>query len=129
VILCWRSVAVPPDRRDEFLDWIEENRSIRERNGILFELVLERASRQNPGKTPQPPEPDEADELETVVVTGWPSHDALDAWIDTPDRDRLTDSETHRAVSFRPLTRFDVIGGYFNIDGLAAAIPAMEEEP
>ncbi len=129
MILCSRTARSPPDRRDGFLAWIEENRPIRERNGILFELVLERSARQNPSKALQPPEPDRPDELETVIVTGWPSHDALDAWIDTPDRARLTDSETHREVSFRPLTRFDVSGGYFNLDGLAAVTLAMKEEP
>jgi hypothetical protein len=127
VILCWRTVRVPPDRRDEFLDWIEENRPVREHHGILFELVLERAARQNPAKAMQPSGP-EGVELETVVVTGWPSHDALDAWIDTPDRDRLTDSETHRGVAFRPLTRFDVVGGYLNVDGLSAVALATKEK-
>jgi len=82
MILCWRTVRVRPDRRDE---------------------------------------------LETVVVTGWSSHDALDRWIDTPDRDHMTDSEMHRAVSFRPLTRFDVVGGYLNVDGLAAVALAIKE--
>ena len=128
MILCWRTVRVPPDRRDEFRGWIEETRSIRERNGILFELVLERATRQNPSKALQPLEGDGPDELETVIVTGWPSHDALDAWINTPDRDRLTDSETHRGVAFRPLTRFDVIGGYLNVDGLADVALATKEK-
>ena len=128
MILCWRTVRVPPDRRDEFLAWIDENRSIRERNGILFELVLERATRQNPSKALQSPGGDGPDELDTVIVTGWPSHDALDLWIDTPDRDRLTDSEMHRGASFRPLTRFDVIGGYLNVDGLAAVALATKEK-
>jgi hypothetical protein len=47
-----------------------------------------------------------------IVITAWPSHDTFDAWIDTPDRDRLTASPTHEAVEFRSLTRYDVVGGY-----------------
>jgi len=39
----------------------------------------------------------------------------------------MTDSEMHRAVSFRPLTRFDVVGGYLNVDGLAAVALAIKE--
>jgi hypothetical protein len=128
MILCWRTVRVPPDRRGEFLDWIAENRPVREHHGILFELVLERAARQNPAKAMQPPGP-AGPELETVIVSGWPSHDALDAWINTPARDSLTDSEMHRAVAFRPLVRFEMVGGYLNLDGLAAMADAGKEEP
>jgi hypothetical protein len=44
-------------------------------------------------------------------MTAWSDHDTFDAWIDTPERDQLTASATHAAVEYRPLTRFDVIGG------------------
>ena len=56
------------------------------------------------------------DEDELVVMTAWPDHDTFDAWIDTPERDRLTASPTHEAVRFRPLTRYGVIGGYVATD-------------
>ena len=72
--------------------------------------MLARSPRQNPAKALQPDEGGTAEEL--VVITGWPDHDTFDAWIDTPERDRLTASATHEAVEFRPLTRYDVIGGY-----------------
>ena len=48
----------------------------------------------------------------------WPSHEVFDAWIATPDRDALTASEVHQAVDYRPITRYDVAGGYS-----AAALP------
>ena len=67
-------------------------------------------------------QPDDGDPEELVVITGWPDHEAFDAWIDTPDRDRLTASPDHEAVEFRPLTRYDVIGGY-GADALAATDP------
>jgi heme-degrading monooxygenase HmoA len=57
---------------------------------------------------------------EAVVVTAWSSHDAFDAWIDTQDRDRLTASDVHGAVEYRPITRYDVVGGYIDLDGLSA---------
>ncbi len=110
MIVCLRTVRVPPDQRDGFLSWIDDNGDLRRQHGILAELVLERSARQNPTKTLQPEEDREPDEL--VVITVWPDHDTFDAWIDTPDRDRLTASPTHEAVEFRPLVRYDLVGGY-----------------
>ncbi len=60
---------------------------------------------------------------ETVVVTVWPSHDVFDAWIATPHRDALTGSDVHQAVDYRPITRYDVPGGYLNLLGLTAHDP------
>lgn len=62
-----------------------------------------------------------------VVVTAWASHDAFDRWIHTPDRDRLTASDAHEAVEFRPLVRYDTVGGYLNIDGLSAVADNPKE--
>lgn len=104
-------MKIPADQRPAFLAWIDDNRELRRRHGILAELVLERSTRQNPAKTLQPADAG-ADADELVVITVWPDHDTFDAWIDTPDRDRLTDSPTHEAVEFRPLTRYDLVGGY-----------------
>src|SRR5207249_2213932 len=82
MIVCWRTVTVRDDERDRFLAWIIDNRTVREEHGLCAELVLE------------PPDRDG----DTVVVTIWPSHEVFDAWIATPERDRLTDSDVHRAV-------------------------------
>ena len=95
MIVCVRTVRIPPEARDRFVAWIEENRELRERHGILFELVLERSPRQNPAKTIKPAEPAPQAEDLALVLTAWASHEAFDAWIDTPDRDRLTASDVH----------------------------------
>ena len=107
MIVCLRTVGVPAAERERYLAWIAEGREVREAHGILGELVLE---------------PSEG-EGETVVITIWPSHEVFDAWIATPDRGRLTDSEVHRAVDYRPISRHDVVGGYLNIDGLRKEQP------
>jgi heme-degrading monooxygenase HmoA len=96
VIVCWRTVAVPSDTRDRYLQWIADGRAVREAHGILAEWVLEPAS----------------DDGDTVVITVWPSHEVFDAWIATPERDALTASEVHHSVEHRPITRYDVVGGY-----------------
>jgi hypothetical protein len=129
MIVCWRTVRVPKEERARFLAWIEENRALREEHGILTELVLDRSSRQNPAKTLQPPEPPPGSGEDLIVITAWASHDAFDAWIDTPDRDRLTASDEHSSVEYGPITRYDVTGGYLNLDGLMAVADPVKEEP
>jgi heme-degrading monooxygenase HmoA len=108
VIICLRTVAVPVEWRERFLAWIAEGRTIREAHGILAELVLEPTTGND----------------ETVVITAWPSHEMFDAWIATPERDALTASEVHRAVEYRPITRYEVAGGYLNLTGLATNDPS-----
>ena len=107
MIVCLRTVDVPAEERAGFLAWIDENRQVREQYGILAELVLE---------------PSDANG-ETVVLTAWPSHEVFDAWIATPDRDRLTASDTHRAVDYHPITRYEVAGGYLNLEALTKEQP------
>jgi heme-degrading monooxygenase HmoA len=116
VIVCLRTVGVPAEMRDRYLEWIGEGRAVREAHGILAELVLE---------------PADADG-DTVVVTIWPSHEVFDAWIATPERDALTASDVHQAVDYRPLTRYEVAGGYLNLPGLTAqpdTYPSEEANP
>jgi heme-degrading monooxygenase HmoA len=69
MIVCLRTVVVPPEWRSRYLEWIDAGRQVREAHGILAELVCE--------------PPNSAGE--TVVVTVWPSHEVFDAWIATPD--------------------------------------------
>jgi heme-degrading monooxygenase HmoA len=88
VIACLRTVAVPAEWRERYLAWIDEGRAVREAHGILAELIFEPS----------------ASGGETVVLTFWPSHEVFDDWIATPERDRLTTSEVHRAVDYRPIT-------------------------
>jgi heme-degrading monooxygenase HmoA len=103
VIVCLRTVEVPPAERERSLAWIAEGRAVRATHGILAELVLEPSS----------------GEGDTVVLTVWPSHEVFDAWIATPERGALTASDVHRSVAYRPITRYEVAGGYLNLAGLA----------
>ena len=112
MIICLRTVVVPPEWRDRYLAWIEAGRQIRQQHGILAELVCEPA---NGGS-------------DTVVITVWPSHEVFDAWIATPHRDALTASDVHQAVTYRPITRHDVTGGYFNLPGLTLHEPNPNPE-
>ena len=113
MIACLRTVGVPPGARDRYLELISEGRAVREAHGILAELVFEPSGGSG----------------ETVVLTLWPGHEVFDAWIAAPDRDRLTASDVHQAVSYQPITRYEVTGGYLNLPGLAAHHPASQPEP
>jgi hypothetical protein len=44
VIVCMRTVVVPPDVRDRYRAWIAEGRTVREAHGILAEWVLDPAN-------------------------------------------------------------------------------------
>ena len=112
MIVCLRTVVVPDGERERYLEWIAAGRAVREAHGILAELVVE-----------------PTDGLgQTVVITIWPSHEVFDVWIATPERDALTDSEVHRAVEYRPITRYDLAGGYFDVAALAAIQTRLDLE-
>jgi len=116
MIVCLRTVAVPPEWRARYLDWIAAGRPVREQHGILAELVCEPADGSG----------------DTVVITAWPSHEVFDAWISTPHRDALTASEVHQTVNYQPITRYEVTGGYLNLTGLTvhnSTRPPSEETP
>jgi len=104
MIVCLRTVKVPAEVRVRYLEWINEGRAVREAHGIVAEWVLEPTS----------------DDGDTVVVTVWPSHDVFDAWIATPDRDRLTASDVHSSVDYHPITRYELAAGYTNPAGITA---------
>lgn len=116
MIVGLRTVAVPPDVRDRYLAWIAAGREVRQAHGILAELAIEPSG----------------EDGETVVVTIWPDHETFDAWIAKPERDRLTASDVHRSVDYRPITRYDVVGGYLNLPAFATqpdVYPTEENRP
>ena len=113
MIVCLRTVRVPPDVRGRFLEWIADGRAVRADHGILAEWVCEPSSVDG----------------DTVVITIWPDHATFDAWIATPERDALTASEVHRAVDYHPITRYDVVGGYPHLLGATAETSPGQELP
>jgi len=113
MIVCLRTVDVPAEVRQRYLDWIADGRAVREAHGILAELVCEPASGDG----------------QTTVITIWPDHASFDAWIATPERAALTASDVHHAVDYHPITRYDVVAGYVNQPGLAAASTPEREDP
>lgn len=107
MIVCLRTVPVPAQWQQRYLDWIADRRAVREQHGLLADLVCEPAV---PGG-------------QTVVITVWPSHQVFEAWIGTPERDALTASDAHQAVDYSPITRYVVTGGYLKLLGLTVHQP------
>jgi len=70
VIVCLRTVTVPPEWRERYLAWIADGRAIRQQHGILAELVCEPATPDEvtggylnlPGLTTYDPPPQHAPE-------------------------------------------------------------------
>jgi heme-degrading monooxygenase HmoA len=117
MIVCLRTVDVPPAVRERYLAWIADGRAVRQAHGILAELVCEPTSARARG------------EGDTVVVTIWPDHATFDAWIATPGRDALTASTVHQAVDYHPITRYEVLAGYLNRPALTHHSIPGEEHP
>src|SRR4051812_25148903 len=111
MIVCIRTIGVPESVRHRYLQWIAEGRAVREAHGLLAEWVLD---------------PSDGDG-DTVVITVWPSHQVFDAWIATRERDELTGSDVHRLVDYRPITRYDLVGGSTNLVALTALAIDKEE--
>ncbi len=111
MIVCIRNVEVPAAVRERYLRWISDGRAVREAAGLLAEWILE-----------------PTDGGDTVVITVWPSHEVFDAWIATPARQALTDSDVHRAVGYRPIVRHELVGGYTNLPGLITHLTPSEEQ-
>ena len=102
MIVCLRTVAVPADVRDRYLHWIDDGRAVREAHGILAEWVLEPVQRRRRHRG----------DHGVAVARGVRR-------LDRHARAR----RAHRvrrapAVEYRPITRYDVVGGY-----TAAALP------
>jgi heme-degrading monooxygenase HmoA len=111
MIVCVRTIGIPESVRDRYLRWIADGRSVREAHGLLAEWVLDPSG----------------GEGETVVITVWPSHQVFDAWIATPERDELTASDVHRLVDYRPIIRYDLVGGYTNLAALTELATTKED--
>src|SRR5215204_2204452 len=113
MIVCLRTVHIPAEVRDRYLDWIGEGRAIRQAHGILAELVCEPTSGDG----------------DAIVITMWPDDATFDAWIATPERDALTASDVHQAVDYRPIIRHTVVGGYLNLTALHQPEHSPKEHP
>lgn len=64
-LVCVRTVEIPPDNEPAFFDWIESNRSLRQRYGILMERILKPTDSQG----------------EWLIITMWESEEKFEKWL------------------------------------------------
>ena len=105
-LVCVRTVQIPPGNEEAFFAWIESNRELRQRYGILMERVLKRV----PGQaSPGLPVPGPDDWL---IITLWESEEAFEKWLVAPEKPAVDASPGHALVKFGKIVRYDTAAGY-----------------
>ena len=95
-LVCIRTVEIPKGNEKAFYDWIESNRSLRQRYGILMERILK-------------PTDGSGDWL---IITMWESAEKFEKWLIAPEKPAVDASTGHALVKFGKIKRYDTISGY-----------------
>jgi heme-degrading monooxygenase HmoA len=95
-LVCIRSVEILPDNEKAFIEWIQSNRALRERYGIIMERVLRPSDREG----------------EWLILTMWESEEAFEKWLVAPEKKGVDASAGHALVKFGKIKRYDTIAGY-----------------
>jgi hypothetical protein len=113
MIMCLRTVDVPPAVRESYLAWIAEGRAVREAHGILAELVCE----------PSSPAGD------TVAVTIWPDPPPSMPGSPPPNATPSPPRQSTRPSTTTRSPRYQVVAGHLNRPALTTAMIPGEEHP
>lgn len=95
-LVCIRTVQIPPQNEEAFFAWIESNRELRQRYGILMERILEPAD----------------GEGDWLIITMWASEQAFEQWLVAPEKPAVDASSGHALVKFGKIKRYDTVSGY-----------------
>jgi heme-degrading monooxygenase HmoA len=95
-LVCIRTVEIPPENQSAFFDWIESNRALRQRYGILMERIL--APADNRGNW--------------LIITMWESEEAFEKWLVAPEKPTVDTSPGHALVKFGKIKRYNTTSGY-----------------
>ncbi len=95
-LVCVRTVAVLPENSEAFSAWIESNRELRQRYGILMERVLRPTDGQG----------------DWLIITMWKSEEAFEKWLVAPEKPAVDGSPGHGLVKFGKIKRYDTVSGY-----------------
>lgn len=95
-LVCVRSVEIPAENQGAFFRWIDSNRQLRQRYGILMERVL--APTDGRG--------------DWLIITMWESEEAFEKWLIAPEKPEVDGSPGHALVKFGKIKRYDTISGY-----------------
>jgi heme-degrading monooxygenase HmoA len=95
-LVCIRTVQIPPGNEAAFFVWIESNRELRQRYGILMERILKPTDGQG----------------DWMIITMWESEDAFEKWLVAPEKPAVDASAGHALVKFGKIKRYDTLSGY-----------------
>jgi heme-degrading monooxygenase HmoA len=95
-LVCVRTVQIPPEHREAFYAWIEANRALRTRYGILMERILQPSDGQG----------------DWLIITMWESEEAFEKWLVAPEKPAVDASAGHGLVTFGKIKRYDTVSGY-----------------
>ena len=105
-LVCVRTVQIPPGNEEAFFAWIESNRELRQRYGILMERILRPA---NGVPTAGAPGGGPGDWL---IITMWESEEKFEKWLVAPEKPAVDASPGHALVKFGKIVRYDTVSGY-----------------
>jgi heme-degrading monooxygenase HmoA len=95
-LVCIRSVEIPPENEAAFFDWIQSNKDLRQRYGIIMERIL----KPNDGQG------------EWMIITIWESETAFNRWLIAPEKPAVDASTGHGLVKFGKIKKMDTVAGY-----------------
>ncbi len=95
-LVCIRTVEIPPANEQAFFLWIQSNRELRLRYGILMERILKPSDGQG----------------EWLIITMWESEEAFERWLEAPEKPAVDASPGHGLVKFGKIKRYDTVSGY-----------------
>ena len=95
-LVCIRTVEIPPQNEKAFFDWIESNRALRQRYGILMERILKPSDGQG----------------EWMIITMWESKEKFEQWLVAPEKPSVDSSAGHGLVKFGKIKRYATVSGY-----------------
>lgn len=94
--VCIRTVEIPPENEQAFFEWLQANRALRERYGVLLERILRPSDRKG----------------EWLILTMWESEEAFEKYLVTPEKKRVDDSPVVALIKFGKVKRYDTVAGF-----------------
>ena len=95
-LVCVRTVEIPKENEQAFFDWIESNRELRQRYGILQERILKPTDGQG----------------DWLIITMWESEEKFEKWLVAKEKPAVDASPGHALVKFGKIKRYDTQAGY-----------------
>lgn len=95
-LVCIRTVEILAGNEKAFFDWIESNRELRQKYGILMERILKPTDGTG----------------DWMIITIWESEEKFEKWLIAPEKPAVDASAGHALVKFGKIKRYDTFSGY-----------------